>query len=76
MRAAIPAAIEVASKPGDLDGVHCEAGLVYLPKRPFVVNVMSTYMDGEVTPVGDATRIVFDYFQKLAHANQYGRRLD
>lgn len=75
MRAAIPAEIAVASKPGDLDGVHCEAGLVYLAKRPFVVNVMSTYLDGKSNPVGDATRIVFDYFEKLAHSNRYGRRL-
>ena len=70
MRPVIPPSIEVASKPGDLDGVRCEAGLVYLPKRLFVVNVMSTYLDDKVNPVGEVTRIVFDYFDKLAHANR------
>lgn len=76
MRPMIPGNIEVASKPGDLDGVRTETGLVYLPKRPFVVSVMSTYLNDRVNPVGQVTAIVFDYFNKVAHANQYGRRLD
>ena len=76
MRPVIPGNIEVASKPGDLDGVRTETGLVYLPKRPFIVSVMSTYLDDRVNPVGEVTGIVFDYFNKVAHANQYGRRLD
>lgn len=76
MRPVIPGNIEVASKPGDLDGVRTETGLVYLPKRPFIVSVMSTYLSDRVNPVGQVTGIVFDYFNKLAHSNQYGRRLD
>src|SRR5947209_4291357 len=36
IRAAVPAEIEVASKPGDLTGVHCEIAIVYLPDRPFI----------------------------------------
>jgi beta-lactamase class A len=76
MRPVIPGSIEVASKPGDLNGVRTETGLVYLPKRPFIVSVMSTYLNGRVNPVGQVTGIVFDYFSKLAHSNQYGRRLD
>jgi beta-lactamase class A len=75
LRPVIPAGIEVASKPGELDGVRCEAGIVYLPKRPFIVNVMSTYLDDSVNPVGAAAKIVFDSFTKLAQSNQYGRRL-
>lgn len=76
MRPAIPAGIEVASKPGDLDGVRTETGVVFLPKRPFIVSVMSTYLNDRVNPVGLVTGIVFDYFNKLARSNQYGRRLD
>jgi beta-lactamase class A len=75
MRPVIPPGIEVASKPGDLDGVRCEVGLVYLPKRPFVVNVMSTYLDENANPVGKVTGIVFEYFSKLAGANEYGRKI-
>lgn len=75
MRRAIPAEIEVAAKPGELDGVRCEVGLVFLPKRPFIVTVMSTYLDDGANPVGEATRVVFEYFQKLARSNDVGRRL-
>lgn len=76
MRPVIPGDIEVASKPGDLDGVRTETGVVFLPKRPFIVSVMSAYLSDRVNPVGPVTGIVFDYFNKIAHSNQYGRRLD
>jgi len=76
MRPVIPDDVEVASKPGDLDGVRTETGVVFLPKRPFIVSVMSTYLNDRVNPVGPVTGIVFDYFNKLARSNQYGRRLD
>lgn len=76
IRPVIPGSIAVASKPGDLDGVRTETGVIYLPKRPFIVSVMSTYLSDRVNPVGQVTGIVFDYFNKLAHSNQYGRRLD
>ncbi|HZU24537.1 MAG TPA: serine hydrolase [Bryobacteraceae bacterium] len=76
MRGALPPGTVIASKPGDLDGVRAEVGLVMLPKRPFIVAVMSTWLDDNVNPVPDATRAVYGYFFKLAHSNEYGRRLD
>lgn len=75
MRPVIPGDVEVASKPGDLDGVRTETGIVFLPKRPFIISVMSAYLSDRANPVGPVTGIVFDYFNKLAHSNQYGRRL-
>ncbi len=75
IRAAIPAEIAVASKPGDLDGVRCETGIVYLPGRPFAVSIFSTYLDEKANPVSDAARIVFEYFQKIAQSNHYGRKI-
>jgi beta-lactamase class A len=76
MRAALPPGTVIASKPGDLDGVRCEAALILLPKRPFVVTVMSAWLDDGVNPVPDATRAVYQYFFKLADSNEWGRRLD
>jgi beta-lactamase class A len=75
MRKAVPPNIEVASKPGDLPGVHCETGLVLLPGRPFILSVFSAYLSGDENPVQDATRIVYRYFSKLAGSNVYGRKL-
>ncbi|MGH9668153.1 MAG: serine hydrolase, partial [Bryobacteraceae bacterium] len=75
MRKAIPPSVEVASKPGDLPGVHCETGLVLLPGRPFIVSVFSAYLEGDANPVENATRIVYRYFAQLAGSNVYGRKL-
>jgi hypothetical protein len=75
MRAAVPARYEVAAKPGSVDGVRCETGIVYLDHRPFVLSVMSVYdLPKAENPVGPVTRIVFDHFERLAHANRYGHR--
>ena len=77
MRPAIPAGIELAAKPGSLDGVKCEAGAVFLKGRPFVMTVMTTYLDdGKVNPVAGAAKIVFEYFEKVAAGNEWGRRLE
>lgn len=75
MRPAIPANVEVASKWGELDGVRCEAGVVVLQGRPFVLSVFSTFLDDGVNPVPDATRIAYEYFDKLSRSNEYGNRL-
>ena len=75
MRAVVPEGIEVAAKPGDLPGVHCEVGTVLLPGRPFVLNVMSAFLDESADPVGPVTAIVLEHFRKIAASNQYGRRL-
>lgn len=75
LRKAIPSGIEVASKPGDLPGVHCETGLVLLPGRPFIVSVFSAYLGDNENPVESAARIVYSYFAELASSNVYGRKL-
>jgi beta-lactamase class A len=75
MRASIPAEVEVAAKPGDLPGVECETGIVYLPGRPFVLSVAGAYLDDSYHPVTEVTKAVFDYFSRLANANVYGHRL-
>ena len=75
MRNAIPESVPVASKPGDLPGVECETGIVYLAGRPFVLSVFSTFLDEGVHPVPEITKIVFDYFSKVAASNEYGNRV-
>jgi beta-lactamase class A len=74
MRAAIPAEVEVASKPGDLPGVECETGIVYLPGRPFILSVFGAYLDDSEHPVREVTKAVFDHFSHLADSNEYGHR--
>lgn len=72
MRKAVPAEVEIATKVGELTGVRTEAGIVYLPGRPFVIAVMGTYLKEPFNPVGDITRMVYEHFAKLAVGNVYG----
>lgn len=75
MKSAAPDGVEVASKPGVLDGVRCETGIVFLERRPFALAVMTAYLDRARNPVAEVTDIVYRHFEKVANANRYGRRL-
>jgi beta-lactamase class A len=71
-REAIPAHVEVAAKPGELTGVRCETGVIYLKGRPFVLSVMTTYLGKEESQVPAVARILYDHFERLARGNRYG----
>jgi beta-lactamase class A len=75
MQAGLPLDVETASKTGELPGARGESGIVFLEGRPFVLSVMSAYIDDRLSPVPDVTRIVYRYFEKLAGANAWGNRL-
>ena len=74
-RKAVPKSIEVAAKPGALTGVRAETGIIFLPRRPFVLSVAAAHLEGEENPVPELAAVVFDYFRKLGEANRYGRKL-
>ena len=71
-RKSVPAGVEVASKPGEVLGVRCETGIIFLPGRPFVLSVMSSFVVGEDNPVPAVTRLVYGHFERLANGNRYG----
>jgi beta-lactamase class A len=75
IRKVVPAEIPVASKYGDLNGVHCEVAIVYLPGRPFIVSIYSTFLGDNENPVPAAAAATFEYFRKLASSNQFGNRV-
>jgi beta-lactamase class A len=76
MRHAIPDEVVVASKPGSLEGVRNESGVVFVKDRPFVVSVMTSYLhnekDGEEA-IGRITKLAFEYFDRVGRATEYGR---
>jgi beta-lactamase class A len=74
-REAVPAAVEVASKPGSVSGVRCETGVIYVPGRPFVLTVMSAFLDDGANPVKAVARTVYSHFQKLSRSNALGNRV-
>ena len=71
----LPLDVETASKTGELPGARGETGIVFLQGRPFVLSVMSAFIDDRRSPVPEVTRIIYRYFEKLAGANAYGNRL-
>ncbi len=71
----LPLDIETASKTGELPGARGETGIVFLEDRPFVLSVMSAFIDDRRSPVPEVTRMVFRYFERLAGANSWGNRL-
>ncbi|MBC8167277.1 MAG: serine hydrolase [Bryobacteraceae bacterium] len=71
-RASIPPAVEVAAKPGQLTGVLCETGVVFVKGRPFALSVASTFLNDSSNPVPVIARAVYDYFAVLARSNRYG----
>jgi beta-lactamase class A len=78
LRAGVPANIPVANKPGGLAGVSCDSGIVYLPNRPYVISVMTTYnhnAEAARNSITDISRRTFDYFERLARSNSLGARL-
>jgi beta-lactamase class A len=74
----VPADVAVASKDGDLDGVRADAGIVYLPARPYVFVVMGTFLreTSDITrPLEDLARASYEYFSRRATRSAYGRTL-
>ncbi|MBE0659595.1 MAG: serine hydrolase [Bryobacteraceae bacterium] len=76
VRQAVPARVEVASKPGGIPGVNTETAIVYLEGRPFVFTAAGTALaEGISNPVQRAAGIAFDHFERLARTNAYGHRV-
>ncbi len=81
----LPATAEVADKEGDLDGVRCDSGLLFVPgpgpsdpPRPVVISVMTAYLaddEAGVVYIGAVARAAHDYFLTLSRSTEYGRRL-
>lgn len=78
LRKGLPEKIALADKPGEMDGVRCDSGIVFLTGRPYIISVMTTYdKEGDLAgrAVGEVSRRVFEYFERLARSNVYGSRL-
>lgn len=72
----LPEDLKVANKPGELEGVRNDSGIVFTGKRPYVISVMTTYLRRErdggeaIVKISDAAYQMFD---RLSRASDYGR---
>ena len=72
----LPEDLRIANKPGELEGVRNDSGIVFTGNRPFVISVMTTYLhrekDGGEAIIRIATA-AYQMFDRLSRASPYGR---
>ena len=73
---ALPEDASIADKPGSLEGVRCDTGLIDIPGHPFMMSITTTYDangdEGE-RAVEDVARLAYEYFNRLSRSSSYGR---
>jgi beta-lactamase class A len=72
----LPADLKIANKPGELEGVRNDSGIVFLKNRPYVICVMTTYLGNERAGEEAITRIsslAYGLFDRFSRASDLGR---
>jgi beta-lactamase class A len=76
IRKVVPDGIVSADKPGELEAVRADSGIVFAQNRPFVICVMTTYLKDEAAgeaAIGKVAAAAYDYFDRLGRSSPYGR---
>jgi beta-lactamase class A len=72
----LPDDLKIANKPGALEGVRNDSGVIFVEKRPYILCVMTTYLhrerDGEET-ISKVSLAAWRMFDRIARASEYGR---
>jgi beta-lactamase class A len=72
----LPADLRVADKPGALEAVRNDSGIVFVEGRPFVICVMTSFLlnerDGE-NAISKVSLAAWQMFDRLSRATEYGR---
>jgi len=72
----LPEGLRVANKPGSLEGVRNDSGIVFAQNRPYVICIMTTYLNRERDGEEAISRIsaaAYRMFDRLGRASEYGR---
>jgi len=72
----LPDGLKIADKPGALEGVRNDSGVIFVEKRPYILCVMTTYLrrerDGEEA-ISEISLAAWRVFDRIARASEYGR---
>jgi len=72
----LPDDLKIANKPGALEGVRNDSGVIFVEKRPYILCVMTTYLrrerDGEEA-ISKVSLEAWRMFDRIARASEYGR---
>jgi beta-lactamase class A len=74
----LPESVKIANKPGELEGIRTDTGIVFLKGRPYVISVMTSYAHDNLAAEAAISRIsllAFHYFDMVAASSDYGRTM-
>jgi len=75
----LPDSVEIANKPGSIEGVACDWAVVYVPNRPYAIAVMTNYNgpNGEAADdaIAKVSKLAYDYFARMSRSTGYGARV-
>ena len=72
----LPDGVRTANKPGDLDAVRNDAGIVFVPNRPFAIAVMTTFGRDhwqQEMAIARISRAAWSYFDRVGKSSALGR---
>jgi beta-lactamase class A len=72
----LPADVRIANKPGALEGVRNDSGIVFVEGRPYVVCIMTAFLRNEREGEEAISKISLNtwrMFDRLSRASEYGR---
>src|SRR6202140_4471650 len=72
----LPDDLKIADKPGALEGVRNDSGVIFVDKRPYILCVMTTYLHRErdgVQAISNISLAAWRMFDRMARASEYGR---
>ena len=78
LRRGLPERVDAADKPGELEGVRVDAGVVFARNRPYILCVMTTFLKNEADgerAIEEISRTAYEYFSRLGAGGSLGRQL-
>jgi beta-lactamase class A len=74
----LPESVQVANKPGELEAVRNDSGIVFAHNRPFAISVMTAYDGDEKAAecaISEVALEAYHYFEMHGKTSEYGRIL-
>jgi beta-lactamase class A len=78
LKSGIPPSVPIANKAGDIEGIKCDAGIVYLENDPYIICVMTKMLLNDADGgriITEISKEAYSYFERKANSNHYGRRI-
>jgi beta-lactamase class A len=72
----LPADAVAANKPGELEAVRNDSGIVFAKNRPYILCVMTAYLKDErdgAAAIRKIAELTYSYFDRVGRASDYGR---